>query len=114
MAERPAAVFIANSSTFFRQRRQIIDLAAKHRLPAMCESAEQVEDGGLMSYGSSQSWVARRVTVYVDRIFEGAKPGDMPVEQPSQFKLIINLHTARALGLTIPQLLLLRAEEVIE
>jgi ABC-type uncharacterized transport system substrate-binding protein len=114
VAERPSALFVANSPTFMRDRKRIIDLVAKHRLPAIYEWAEQVEDGGLMSYGSSQTWVSRGVAAYVDRIFKGAKPSDLPIEQPTRFELVINLKTARALGLTIPQSLLLRADQVIE
>ena len=97
-----------------RDRKRIIELAAKHRLPAMYEWPEQVEDGGLMSYGSSQSALVQRVAVYVDRIFKGAKPGDLPIEQPAKFELVINLRTAKALGLTLPQSLLGRADRVIE
>jgi putative tryptophan/tyrosine transport system substrate-binding protein len=114
VAERPSALFVANSPSFMRDRKRIIELAAKQRLPAMYEWAEQVEDGGLMSYGSSQKWVSRRVAVYIDRIFKGAKPGDLPIEQPTKFELVINLKTAKALGLTIPPSLLQRADQVIE
>ena len=114
MVERPEALFVANSPSFFAQRQQIIALAAKHRLPAMYEWREQVEDGGLMSYGSSLAWITRRVAAYVDLIFKGAKPANLPVELPSQFQFVINLKSARALGLTIPPLLLLQADEVIE
>ena len=83
-------------------RKRIIELAAKHRLPAMYEWPEQVDDGGLMSYGSTQNALLRRVAAYVDRIFRGTKPGDLPVEQPTTFELVINLKTAKALDLTIP------------
>ncbi len=114
VAERPSALFVANSPTFVRDRKRIIDLVAKHRLPAMYEWAEQVEDGGLMSYGSSQTWVSRRVAAYVALVFNGAKPGDLPIEQPNKFEFVINLKTAKALGLTIPPSLLLRADQVIE
>jgi putative tryptophan/tyrosine transport system substrate-binding protein len=114
VAERPSALFVANSPTFMRDRKRIIDLVSKHRLPAMYEWSEQVEDGGLMSYGSSQTWVSRRVAAYVVLIFKGAKPGDLPIEQPSKFELVINLKTAKALGLTIPPSLLARADQVIE
>jgi putative tryptophan/tyrosine transport system substrate-binding protein len=114
VAERPSALFVANSPTFMQDRKRIIDLVAKHRLPAIYEWAEQVEDGGLMSYGSSQTWVSRRVAAYVDRIFKGAKPADLPIEQPTKFEFVINLKTAKALGLTIPPSLLLRADQVIE
>ena len=114
MAERPEALFVANSPGSFAQREQIIALAAQHRLPAIYEWREQVESGGLMSYGSSLVWITRRVADYVDMIFRGARPADMPVELPSQFQLVINLKTARALGLTIPPTLLKLADEVIE
>jgi putative ABC transport system substrate-binding protein len=113
-AERPRALFVAATAYFFRDRKRIIELAAKHRLPAIYEWPEQVEDGGLMAYGASLSGLSRRIAAYVDRIFKGAKPGDLPVEQPSKFELVINLKTAKALGLTIPQSLLQRADRVIE
>lgn len=112
--ERPGALFVAASSYFMRDRRQIIALAARHRLPAMYEWPEQVEEGGLMSYGSSLSATTQRAAAFIQRIFDGAKPGDLPIEQPTQFKLVINVKTAKALGLTIPQSLLLRADEVIQ
>ena len=86
----------------------------KHKLPAMYEWPEQVEDGGLMSYGSTPDALYRRVAAYLDRIFKGAKPGDLPVEQPASLELVINLRTAKALGLAIPPALLLRADRVIE
>jgi len=114
VVERPAALYVANSPQFARERLRIIALAAQHRLPAMYEWGSQVEDGGLMSYGSRGDWIAERVAGYVDRIFKGAKPADMPVEQPTKFELVINLKTAKALGLVVPQSLLLRADEVIQ
>jgi putative ABC transport system substrate-binding protein len=95
-------------------RNRIIELAARYRLPAIYEWAEQVEDGGLMAYGASLSGLARRTAAYVDRIFKGAKPTELPIEQPSRFELVINLKTAKALGLAIPQSLLLRADRVID
>jgi putative ABC transport system substrate-binding protein len=113
-AERPAALFVAAHSLFFRDRRRIIELAAKHRLPAMYEWPEQVEDGGLMSYGSSLAGTLQRVAAYVDRIFKGARPGDLPIEQPTNFQLVINLRTAKALGLTLSPSLLARADRVIQ
>lgn len=113
-AERPAALFVAATAVFFRDRQRIIGLAAKYRLPAMYEWPEQVEDGGLMSYGSSLAGTTQRVAAYVDRIFKGAKPGDLPVEQPTNFQLVINLKTAKTLGLTIPPSLLARADRVIQ
>jgi putative ABC transport system substrate-binding protein len=86
----------------------------KHRLPGIYEDKLYVEAGGLMSYGPSFIDLFRRAASYVDRIFKGAKPGDLPIEQPTKFELVINLKTAKALGLTIPQSLLLRADEVIQ
>lgn len=91
MVERPDALFVANSPSLFAQRQPIIALAAQHRLPAMYEWREQVEDGGLMAYGSSLAWITRRVAAYVDLIFKGAKPADLPVELPSHFQLVINM-----------------------
>jgi putative ABC transport system substrate-binding protein len=113
-AGRPQALFVAAHTFFFRDRKRIIELAAKHRLPAIYEWPEHVEDGGLMSYGSSLTGTTRRVAVYVDRLFKGAPPGDLPVEQPAEFQLVINLKTARALGLTLPPSLVARADRVIE
>jgi len=113
-AARPEALFVAATTFFVRDRKQIIALAAKHRLPAMYEWPEQVEDGGLMSYGSSLTGTTRRVAVYVDRLFKGARPGDLPIEQPAEFQLVINLRTARTLGLTLPPSLVARADRVIE
>jgi putative tryptophan/tyrosine transport system substrate-binding protein len=95
-------------------RRQIADLAAKVRLPAMYPGRDYAEEGGLMSYGVNRRQIYRRAAEYVDRILKGAKPGDLPVEQPTKFELIINLRTATALGLTIPRSLLVHADEVIE
>ncbi len=112
-AERPGALVVASHQYFVRDRRQIIELAAKHRLPAMYEWREQVADGGLMTYSTSLYGAHQRVAAYVDRILKGAKPGDLPIERPMKFEFVINLKTAKALGLTIPQSLLLRADEVI-
>lgn len=95
-------------------RRQISDLAAKVRLPAMYPGRDYAEEGGLMSYGVNRRQIYRRAAEYVDRILKGAKPGDLPVEQPTKFELIINLRTAKELGLTIPRSLLVQADEVIE
>ena len=113
-AERPEALLVASTPVFMSNRKRIIDLAARHRLPAIYEWPEQVKDGGLMSYGSTQSALFQRAATYIDRIFKGAKPGDLPVEQPTKFDLVINLRTAKALGLTIPPSLLQRADQVIE
>jgi putative tryptophan/tyrosine transport system substrate-binding protein len=113
-AERAAALLVGATPYFMRDRERIIDLAAKHRLPAMYEWPEQVEEGGLMSYGATQSALVQRAAAYIDRIFKGAKPGDLPVEQPTKFELVINRKTARTLGLTLPPSLLSRADRVIE
>jgi putative ABC transport system substrate-binding protein len=96
------------------QRRRIIDFAAKDRLPAMYHRREFVDDGGLMVYGPSYNDLFRRAAGYVDKILRGAKPGDLPVEQPTKFELIVNVGVAKALGLTVPASLLLRADEVIQ
>ena len=112
-AQRPGALFVGAHTSFSSDRAQIIALAAKHRLPVMYEWGEQVVDGGLMSYGASLRFLYQRLAVYVDRIFKGANPGTMAVERPTRFELVINRKTAKALGLTLPQALLLRADEVI-
>ena len=94
--------------------RRLADLATKNRLPSMFSLREFVTVGGLMSDGPNRAELFRRAAVYVDKILKGAKPADLPVEQPTKFELVINLKTARTLGLTIPQTLLLRADKVIE
>jgi len=113
-AERADALFVFSNPILDRDRKQIIALAARHRLPALYEWRESAEDGGLLAYGAKIGDLNRRVAVFVDRILKGAKPGDLPVEQPTQFELVINLKTARALGLTISPSLLRRADQVIE
>ena len=102
------------SPMLFAERKRIVDLAARHRLPAMYLGREFVDLGGLMAYGASQIDLIRRGATYVDKILRGAKPADLPVEQPTKFELVINLKTAKALGLTIPPSVLQRADQVIE
>lgn len=114
-AGKPDSLFLAATTYFVRDRRAIIDLCTKHRLPAIYEWPEQVEDGGLMSYGSSSLKGAyARIAACVDRILKGANPGDIPVEQPTKLELVINAKSAKAIGLAIPQAVLLRADRVIE
>jgi putative ABC transport system substrate-binding protein len=98
----------------FTERKRIADLALKHRLPTALGAREYVDAGGLFSYAVNYSDQFRRAASYVDRILRGARPGDLPVEQPTTFELVINLKTAKVLGLTIPQSLLQRANQVIE
>ena len=98
----------------FSLRKPIIDFAAKNRLPTIFANSLSVEDGGLMSYGPNFADLYRRAAAYVDKILKGAKPAELPVEQATQFELVINLKTAKALGLTIPQSVLFRADKVIE
>jgi putative ABC transport system substrate-binding protein len=111
---RAQGVLTLNSAILGSQRAQIVELAAKKRLPVMYHQSEFVEAGGLMFYGVNVPDLSRRAATYVDKILKGAKPGDIPVEQPTKFELVINLKTAKALGLRIPQSLLLRADQVIE
>ncbi|MBI3373142.1 MAG: ABC transporter substrate-binding protein [Betaproteobacteria bacterium] len=112
--ERADGVIILGSPFFFGQRRQITELAARIRLPSMFTNREEVQAGGLMSYGQNLADYFRRAASYVDKILKGAKPGDLPIEQPTRIHLAINRKTAKALGITIPQELLFRADEVIE
>jgi len=112
--ERAGALVVLSDAIFTNQRRQIAELAAKRRLPAMYGVREHAEAGGLMVYSANPLDLERRAATFVDKILKGAKPAALPVEQPSKFELIINLKTAKALGLTIPQSLLLRADEVIQ
>jgi putative tryptophan/tyrosine transport system substrate-binding protein len=112
--ERAGALLVLTDSVFLGERRRIVDLAARSRLPALYSQREFAADGGLVSYGPSLSEMFRRAATHVDKILRGTKPGDIPVEQPTKFELVINLKTAKTLGLTIPQPLLLRADEVIQ
>ena len=111
--ERAAALLVLTDGMFFGQRRQVADLAARGGLPALYSQREFVDLGGLASYGPNLVDMFRRAAIHVDKILKGAKPGDLPIEQPTKFELVINLKTAKALGLTIPPSLLLRADEVI-
>jgi putative ABC transport system substrate-binding protein len=112
--DRAEAVIVAVDAFFVGQRQQIAELALKDRLPSMFSAQEHVDAGGLMSYGQNLSDLYRRAAGYVDKILKGAKPGDLPIEQPAVFSLAINRKTAKALGLTISPELLLRADKVIE
>jgi putative ABC transport system substrate-binding protein len=111
---RAGALTVLPTPMFVSERRRLVDLAAKHRLPAVYVWREFVDAGGLMAYGPNLADLWRRAATYVDKILKGAKPADLPVEQPSKFELVINLKAAKALGLTIPQSLLGRADEVIQ
>src|SRR5262245_35392632 len=111
--QRVEGLIPVSSPMFAAHKREIVTLAARYRIPAMYEHRDFVDAGGLMSYGPNLNDVFRRAAGYVDKILKGAKPGDLPVEQPTKFELVINLKTARALGLTIPPSLLARADEVI-
>jgi putative ABC transport system substrate-binding protein len=112
--ERADALLVFPSPMLFAERRRIVDLAAKYRLPSMAMGKEFAELGGLIAYGASIPGLFRRCATYVDKIIKGAKPADLPVEQPTKFDLVINIKTANALGLDIPPQLLARADEVIE
>ena len=110
---RVSGVIILTSSMFYAERRRIAELAAQNRVPAIYGSMEFAEAGGLMAYGIDIRESFRRAATYVDKILKGAKPANLPVEQPMKFELVINLKTAKALGLTIPPQLLSRADQVI-
>ncbi len=112
---RARTVLVSGAAAiFFPHRARVAEIAARHRLPVMYELRPFVEAGGLISYGADINNIWRRSAVFVDKILRGAKPADLPVEQPTKFELVINLKAAKALGITIPQSLLLRADEVIE
>jgi putative tryptophan/tyrosine transport system substrate-binding protein len=111
---RAGALTVLGNNMFIIEQRRLVDLAAKTRLPAVYTSREYVDAGGLMSYGPDGADLFRRAATYVDRILKGTKPGDLPVEQPTKFELVINPKTAKALGLTIPPSVLGRADQVIQ
>jgi putative ABC transport system substrate-binding protein len=111
---RAGALVVFGGPMFFNERRPLVDLAAKNRLPVVYSQREFVDAGGLLAYGVNIADMYRRAVTYVDKILKGAKPADLPVEQPTKFELVINLKTAKALGLTIPQSLLQRADHVVE
>jgi putative ABC transport system substrate-binding protein len=108
------ALLVLGSGLFFPQARRIADLGSRSRLPVIYGSRPYVEAGGLIAYGADLSEIWRRAAVFVDKILKGAKPADLPVEQPSKFELVVNLRAAKALGLTVPPSLLLRADQVIK
>ena len=114
MKERTAAVFVVGGTMLYANRARLADLAVNNRLPMGCGAQPFVVAGCLMGYSTNFADVFRRAAVYVDKILKGAKPADLPVEQPTKFELVINLKTAKALGLTIPPSLLQRADQVIE
>jgi len=112
--EQAGAVIVLVDAVLQNHRTRITDLAARHRLPTVYGLSEYAEVGGLLAYGPSRLDMFRHAAIYVDKILKGAKPGDLPVEQPNKFALVINVRTAKALGLTIPPSLLQRADEVIQ
>jgi putative ABC transport system substrate-binding protein len=115
LADKATALFVLpDEPMFLTQRASIVELAARHRLPALYGAREFVDDGGLMSYGESLRTAYRSVAVYIDQLVRGARPADLPVGQPTRFEFVVNLKTARSLGLAVPQSMLLRADAVIE
>ena len=114
ITQRADALVVSNDGLMLENRKLIVELAAKHRLPAVYAAKEYVDAGGLIAYAVSFPDLYRRAATYVDKILKGAKPADLPVEQPTKFELVINLKTAKALGITIPPGLLVAADVVIE
>lgn len=112
--DRPDALYVVPTGAIFTHRARVIEFAARQRLPAIYTSKLSVTEGGLISYAADQVALMRRTAAIIDRIFKGANPADLPIEQPTKYEFVINLKTAKALGLTIPQSVLLRADEVIE
>lgn len=113
LKQRPQALLVLADRLFLHHRQRIMDFALEHRLPGVHAYRELVEAGGLMSFGPSYSGMHRRAAIFVDRILRGAKPGELPVERPASFELVVNLKTARAFGLTIPESVQLRATEIL-
>ena len=113
-AERAQALVVVVDPLTVRHRARIVELAAKNRLPAVYGFREFADTGGLIAYGVNVPHLCRRAAIYVDKILKGAKPGDLPVEQPTTFELIVNLKTAKTLGLTFPPSVLVRADHAIE
>ena len=114
VTKRAPGLFVVSNPIFFNDRQRLAALAAKHRLPTLCEWREMAEAGCLMAYGPNISDLYRRAAMYVDRIVRGATPADLPVERPTKFELTINLKTAKALGLSVPQSLLLQTDQIIQ
>lgn len=112
--ERADALVVFPSPLLFFERKRIVALVTKHRLPAMFNNSQAVEIGGLIGYGASLRDLGRQTASYVDRILKGTKPTDLPVQQPTKFELVVNLRSAKALGITVPQSILVRADRVIE
>jgi len=112
--ERADALLISRNPFTNSHRKELIDLAAKHRLPAMCDGTDWINAGCLISYAQNRTEGSRRAAVFVDKILKGTKPADIPVEQPMKFELVINLKTAKQIGVTIPQWTLMKADRVIK
>ena len=112
--DRPGAMFMVTDALTSLNRKRIVQFAAENRLPAIYESRDPVDDGGLMSYGPILPDIFARTAYFIDKILKGAKPGDLPMEQPTNFELVVNLKTAKLLNLELPPILLARADEVIE
>jgi ABC-type uncharacterized transport system substrate-binding protein len=112
--DQPDALLLLVDPFTLSQRARIVEFAAEQRLPAIYESSDFVEAGGLMSYGPNLVELFRQAAVYVDKILKGAQPGDLPIEQPTKFDLVLNMKTAKALGISFPTSVLLRADRLIE
>jgi putative ABC transport system substrate-binding protein len=112
--KRASALVVLTDAIFTNQRRQIAELAAEQRLPAVYGHLEHAEAGGLLAFSANLFDLERRAAIYVDKILKGAKPGDLPVEQPTKLELVVNLRAAKAIGLAIPPSLLQRADRVLE